>query len=187
MALEDQSAPVRRNRPVRGTDEPAPLDFDRSRRLRRVSIVVLAVLGLTIMAATPAAAAGPTVEQFSFTGVDDGFSDELTEACGFPVTVTVDAHETHLAFDDGTFRALIHYNATVTGPGGTLVLNNNFNEVESSESFRDAGIRFRVSTIDGQTLGMLAGLLIFEFADGTLTIHGLEKFAEGFSFCGALS
>ena len=141
---------------------------DRSRRLRRVSIVVLAVLGLTVMAVTPAAAAGPTVEQGIFTGVDDTFSDELTAACGFPVTVTVDAHETHLVFDDGTFRALIHYNATVTGPGGTLVLNNNENVAESSESFRDAGIRFRVSTIDGQTLGMLAGLLIFEFADGTL-------------------
>ena len=160
---------------------------DRSRRLRRVSIVVLAVLGLTVMAATPAAAAGPTVEQFSFIGVDDTFSDELTAACGFPVTVTVDAHETHLVFDDGTFRALIHYNATVTGPGGTLVLNNNVNQVESPESFREAGTRFRVSTIDGRTLGMLSGLLIFEFATGTLTIHGLEKFAEGFSFCGALS
>ena len=112
------------------------------------------------MAATPAAAAGPTVEQCIFIGVDDTFSDELTAACGFPVTVTVDAHETHLVFDDGTFRALIHYNATVTGPGGTLVLNNNVNQVESSESFREAGTRFRVSTIDGRTLGMLSGLLI---------------------------
>ena len=115
------------------------------------------------------------------------FSDELTDACGFPVTVTVDAHETHIVFDDGTFQALIHYNATVTGPGGTLVLNNNVNQVESPDSFREAGTRLRVSTIDGRMLGMQAGLLIFEFANGTLTIHGLEKFAEGFSFCGALS
>ena len=153
--------------------------------MRRVSILGLAALGLAFVA-TPAVAAGPTVEQFRFVGVDDDQSAELTADCGFPVTVTVDAHETHLLFDDGTFQALIHYNATVTGAGGTLVLNNNVNEVDSSESFRAAGTPLRVSTIDGRTLAKQAGLLIFQFADGTLTFHGSLRPAEGFSFCEAL-
>jgi hypothetical protein len=153
--------------------------------MRRVSILVLAALGLAFVA-TPAAAAGPTVEQFRFVGVDDTFSAELTADCGFAVTVTVDAHETHLLFDDGTFQALIHYNATVTGAGGTLVMNNNVNVIESSELFRSAGTSLRVSTIDGRTLAKEAGLLIFQFADGTLTFHGTRRPAEGFSFCEAL-
>ena len=136
--------------------------------------------------ATPAGAAAPTVEQFRFVGVDDDFSAELTADCGFPVTVTVDAHETHLVFDDGTFQALIHYNATVTGGGGTLLLNNNVNEIISPELFRDAGTPFRVSTIDRRTLAMQAGLLIFEFNDGTLTFHGTFRPEGGFSICEAL-
>jgi hypothetical protein len=94
--------------------------------------------------------------------------------------------ETHIVFDDGTSQAIIHYHATVTGGGGTLVLDNNVNEVISSESFRAAGTPFRVSTVDGRTLANQAGLLIFEFADGTLTFHGSLRPAEGFSFCEAL-
>jgi hypothetical protein len=153
--------------------------------MRRGSILVLAAVGSALVA-TPAAAAGPTVEQFSFVGVDDTFSAELTADCGFPVTVTVDAHETHLLFDDGTFQALIHYNATVTGAGGTLVMNNNENVIESSELFRSAGTSLRVSTIDGRTLAKQAGLLIFRFADDTLTFHGSLRPADGFSLCEAL-
>jgi hypothetical protein len=100
--------------------------------------------------------------------------------------VTVDAHETHLLFDDGTFQALIHYNAIVTGGGGTLVMNNNMNEVDYSESYRAAGVVFRVSTVDGRTLAKVAGLLIYQFADDTLAVHGSVQPAEGFSLCEAL-
>jgi hypothetical protein len=153
--------------------------------MRRGSILVLAAVGSALVA-TPAAAAGPTVEQFSFVGVDDTFSAELTADCGFQVTVTVDAHETHLLFDDGTFQALVHYDATMTGAGGTLVLNNNENVIESSELFRSAGTPLRVSTIDGRTLAKQAGLLIFQFANNTLTFHGSLRPADGFSFCEAL-
>ena len=152
--------------------------------MRRVSFLVLVVLGLVAIT-TPAAAASPTVEQFRFVGVDESFSAELTADCGFPVTVTVDAHETHIVFDDGTSQAIIHYHATVTGGGGTLVLNNNVNEVISSESYRAAGTPFRVSTVDGRTLAKRAGLLIFEFADGTLTFHGSLR-PDQFFFCEAL-
>ena len=152
--------------------------------MRRVLFLVLVVLGLVAIT-TPAAAASPTVEQFRIVGVDESFSAELTADCGFPVTVTVDAHETHIVFDNGTFQAIIHYHATVTGGGGTLILNNNFNEVISSESYRSAGTPFRVSTVDGRTLAKIAGLLIIEFADGTSTFHGSLR-PDVFTFCDAL-
>jgi hypothetical protein len=131
-----------------------------------------------------ASASPPQVEQFRFVGVDDTFSEELTNACGFPVTVTVDAHETHLFFEDrGQFS--IHYNATVSGNGNTLLLRNNVLEIDTAESVTVVGVPFRVLNAEGKTLVKDAGFLYFSFEDGTLVLHGPHP-GLSFDLCAAL-
>jgi hypothetical protein len=149
------------------------------------SLLVFLVLAVASFALIPSASASPPqLEQFRFVGVDDGFSEELTDACGFPVTVTVDAHETHLFFENrGQF--IIHYNATVTANDNTLLVRNNLLEIDTALSVTTVGIPFRVLNAEGKTLVMDAGFLYFSFIDGTLVLHGPHP---GFNFdiCAAL-
>jgi hypothetical protein len=149
------------------------------------TLLVFLTAAIASFALIPAASASPPeVEQFSFVGVDDTFSEELTNACGFPVTVTVDAHETHLFFEDrGQF--IIHYNATVTGNGNTLLLRNNLLEIDAAESVTIVGIPFRVLDAEGKTLVKDAGFLYFSFEDGTLVLHGPHP-GLNFDLCAAL-
>jgi len=132
--------------------------------------------------APAAAASAPHVEQFSFVGVDDTFSQELSDGCGVPITVTVDAHETHLFFENRA-QFLIHYAATITGNGHTILLRNNNLEIDTAQSVTLVGIPLRVLTADGKTLAKDAGLLYFSFEDGTLVLHGPHP---GFDLCAAL-
>jgi pectate lyase len=117
-------------------------------------------------------------------GVDDTFSEELTNACGFPVTVTVDAHETHLFFEDQV-QVSIHYNATITGNGKTILLRNNDLEIETAQSVTIVGVPFRVLDAEGKTLVKDAGFLYFSFEDGTLVLHGPHP-GLNFDLCAAL-
>jgi hypothetical protein len=149
------------------------------------SLLVFLVVAVASFVLIPSALAStPQVEQFRFVGVDDSFSEELTNVCGFPVTVSVDAHETHLFFEDrGQF--IIHYNATVTANGNTLLLRNNLLEIDTAQSVTLVGVPFRVLDADGKTLVKDAGFLYFSFEDGTLILHGPHP-SFNFDLCAAL-
>jgi len=151
----------------------------------RATCAALAAAAIAPFALAPAASAdAPQVEQFTFVGVDDTYSEELSERCGFPITVTVDAHETHLTFEDRS-QAVIHYAATVTGNGQTLMLRNNNLEIDTTHSVTVVGIPMRVLTAGGRTLVKDAGFLSFDYDSGALVLHGPHP-ALTFDLCAAL-
>ncbi len=153
-----------------------------------ITRALFAVLAAAVLAAVPVGAASANtdqVEQFRFVGVDDDFSAELTDLCGIPLTVTVDAHETHLFFEDrGQF--IIHYTAVITGGANVIQLAENFVETDTDDSVTWVGVPFHVLDAEGRTLIRDAGYASFAFEDGMVTLHGPHPGFYGFDICGAL-
>ena len=156
-------------------------------RLRVSAIVGLFVLFL--MCASTAFAARPHVEQFRFTGIDDTASADVSDFCGFAITIQVTAHETHLFRADGSEMDLIHYHAQyVVGGEVKLLEDDNFREVIGSDgSLRVSGMDFRIESPDGTTLLKNRGNITFVPPD-QLSWHGPHpSITEGFDICGALA
>jgi hypothetical protein len=154
--------------------------------VRRGILLTAAVVALCFVS-TASAAGPPTVEQFRFTGVDAEFSAELTEACGFPITVNADAHETHIFFSDGSEQDVIHYSATFVVSGRTqLVEDDNFRILFNTSGLFVSGQDFRLLAPDGTTLLKNRGN--FSATDSGFTLHGPHpSFTAGLGYCDFLT
>jgi hypothetical protein len=144
----------------------------------------LAIAGLAF-----AAGGKPTIEQFSFVGVDTGASGDLSAQCGFDVIANVNAHETHLFFPDGSEQDLIHYQAAYVVGGETkLIEDDNFRLLATASSVTVSGQDFRLLTPDGATILKNRGNLNFNFDTNSLTFHGPHpSITDGFDICAALA
>jgi hypothetical protein len=155
--------------------------------MRLRNSVLLAVAGL-LLCASPALAARPHVEQFRFTGIDDTFSQELSDSCGFPITVSVSAHETHIFRADGSEQDLIHYQASyLVGGEVRLLEDDNFRLVSGADgSVRVSGSDFWLKAPDGTTILKNRGNLTFIPPDN-LTFHGPHpSITDGVDICALL-
>jgi hypothetical protein len=137
---------------------------------------------MTVLAlfAAPASADSPPVEHFSFVGVDVGFSDFLTQACGFPVTATLNENDTFVN-SNGVSVESIHITATVVGNGVTLTLRTD--SISNGSGIASSGLVVQVFDANGHRLTQIAGQLRF-LDDGTAVFHGTIPM---FSLCDFLT
>ena len=127
---------------------------------RRFTATWFAVaLVIAAVAAPGAFAAQPAIERVSF---DDTFADEdLTEACGFPVTTRAQGHVTIRTFDrEGT------------GPSVVLTINAALTATANGKTyrFRDVGADLLRRSPDGSEIEMVIGQIPFGFT-GVLKIN----------------
>jgi hypothetical protein len=160
--------------------------------MRRVVLAAAVAFALASVAGGSAQAAPPTIEHFDFVGVDEEFSDVLTEACSFPVTVFVEEHTTSRIYADGSERATINFRATYTSPTTTLNERDHYQFFldAGQETARFTGIPFELRDADGNVIFKDRGIVIFD-ADGNILVeHGphpsLHDDSE-FGICGDLS
>ena len=148
---------------------------------RWAGLLIISITALALSAA-PASADTPPVEHFSRVGVDEGFSDFLTQSCGFPVTVTVDENDTFVNLD-GVSVVSVHLTGTVVGNGVTLTLRTDSTAVDTSQGSASSGLVVQVFDANGHRLTQIAGeLRILE--DGTAVFHGTQPM---FSLCDFLA
>ena len=138
----------------------------------RVAMSLTAASVLLAFASTASAQGGqPTIEQFRFSGVDASFSSELSAACGFPITVNADSHETHIFYPDGSEQDLIHYTATFIVNGRTqLIEDDNLRILFTSSGVSVSGQDFRLLTPDGKTVLKNRGNI--SVSSSGVTFHG---------------
>jgi hypothetical protein len=125
---------------------------------RRVIAWLAAIMTVTAVLATGAAAAPPTIERFE---VDESFADDLlTEACGVAVTTSARGHVILRTFSgEGTGPAELRtLNISLTATAGDNVYR-----------FRDVGADLVRVEPDGTAILMIVGQVPFEFT-GVLKI-----------------
>lgn len=158
-------------------------------RRSRIATTLLTASVALMLAAGASAAGQPTIEQFHFAGVDDTFSAELTQACGFPISINADSRETHIFYTDGSEQDLIHYTASYSVGGHTkLIEQDNFRlVVDAAGTVRVSGVDYRLLSPSGSTLLKNSGNLQFTPPD-QLVWHGPHpSITSGFDLCGYLA
>ena len=138
----------------------------------RTLLAVIGALALACVAGGSAQAAPPSIEHFDFVGVDEEFSEGLTEFCGFPVTVFVEDHATSRIYADGSERATVNFRATYTSPTTTLYQSDHYQFFldAGQETARYTGIPLRIRNADGNVIFMDRGLVIFD-AEGNILVE----------------
>ncbi len=155
-------------------------------------LIVPSVLAVLLVVVSVAAAAGrPVVEHFRGQGIDHEFSAELTQACGFPITVRFKAHETHLFYPDGSTTEIIHYTATYLTARGPQLIEDDDYRVHGNASqtiFTFTGIPFRIEDPSGRVLIKDRGFARFDFTNGfDEVLHGPHpSLVDGFDLCAAM-
>jgi hypothetical protein len=154
--------------------------------MKRFILPTVAVVAALVFASP--AAARTNVSHFSFQGVDQQFSDVLTNDCGFPVIVRVDVRETDVEYANGGFAAIIHFKATfITDAGPQAMESDNFRVfVNAAETqFTYTGIPFRVIDLGtGRVVVKDRGWVRFTSDSDEFIAHGPHpSLVQGFDLC----
>jgi hypothetical protein len=121
------------------------------------------------MSAT-ASAAKPEINHFTFTGVNEEASADLTEFCGFPISVFEDTRATERTYPDGTLRDTVHQRITYTAGTRQLFERNGFQLFfDPDENIqRFTGVPFRIQDESGRVIFKDRGNIAFNADTGEI-------------------
>lgn len=146
------------------------------------SLLALTVVSALSAAAAPAgAAAASRPDHFSDSGTNVEASAFYSEICGEEITVTFSLRETTVFFEKGSeypHQHLVQYRATISGPGGSLIVRNAYRDYDAGDSSTFTGLPLRILNPDGGVVLRDAGFITFN-EDGTSIVHGPHPGGSG--------
>jgi hypothetical protein len=150
------------------------------RRMLGVGLAAVGVLVLTM--SVTASAAKPEINHFSFTGLNEEASADLTEFCGFPITVFEDTRATERTYPDGTLRDTVHQRITYTAGSQQLFERNSFQFFfdPGQNIERYTGVPFRIQDESGRVIFKDRGNVAFNAETGEVVWdHGKHPSLSG--------
>jgi hypothetical protein len=143
---------------------------------RRFAVTLSATAVLTLAAGVPAWGAGgkPVITHERSSGVDPEISADLTEFCGFPISVFHQVNATIRVYPDGSERDTVNERFTYTAGSQQLFEHDTFQFFfdADQEITRFTGVPFRIQDESGRVIFKDRGNVAFDRDGNVIWEHG---------------